>query len=84
MGINIVEGVVRGSGALSAGGGSHFKRDPIAAVPEPPEGRRTMRFMLQEARNGGQLDYATASGLLYALQLMTGRSTPTQLPSIVL
>lgn len=82
MGVGIVEGVIRGSGPISAAGGGHLKVDPIASVPAPPEGKRTMRFMLQEAASGRQLDYATASGLLYALQLVVGRSTPTQLPSI--
>ncbi|KAI8464729.1 MAG: hypothetical protein J3K34DRAFT_104686 [Monoraphidium minutum] len=82
MGISIVEGVIRGAGPVAPPGGGHLKVDPIASVPEPPEGRRTMRFMLQEAQSGRQLDYATASGLLYALQLVTGRSTPTQLPNI--
>jgi hypothetical protein len=81
MGVSIVEGVIRGGGPLAAAP-THLKVDPIAAVPAPPEGRRTMRFLLQEAQSGRQLDYATASGLLYALQLVTGRSTPTQLPTL--
>lgn len=81
MGVSIVEGVIRGAGPISVGGG-HLKVDPISSVPEPPSGKRTMRFMLQEAASGRQLDYATASGLMYALQLVVGRSTPTQLPNI--
>jgi hypothetical protein len=192
-GISIVEGVVRSSGPISSGASSHLKEDPILSVQEPPEGKRTMRFMLQTAQvgrapapapgrapgraraagrgpsgaccarrewsrvrlwgaadgprrrraagwwwwaphlliywhpaaarvwgptacwagrpvarpaplhlsespplslpsrhaprclrvqSGRQLDFATASGLCYALQLVLGRSTPTQLPSI--
>jgi len=82
LNVSIVEGVVRSAGPISSTGTRHLKVDPISAVPAPAEGKRTMRFMLQEATGGRQLDFATASGLLYALQLVTGRSTPTQLPKI--
>jgi hypothetical protein len=82
MGVSIEEGVIRSSGPRVAAGTRHLKDDPIAALAEPPAGRRAMRFYLTSPATGGQLDYATASGLLYALQLVTGRSAPTRLPAI--
>lgn len=83
LGVSIVEGVVRSGGPLAApggGGGGDGGAAAIAAAPEPPAGRRAMRFLLQEG--GAKLDAASASGLLFAIQLAAGRGAPTALPTV--
>lgn len=85
MGISVTQGVIRSPGPLApAGGGAVSSGDDagtIAAVA-PAAAGRVMRFHLQEARSGRKLDYESASGLLLALQLVSGRGAPTALPTV--
>lgn len=77
QGLSVVEGVIRG------GSESPITADMVSdqtQIPDPPLGRRTMRFWLQKGRLGQKLAYDDVSALVYTLRAVLGGGNLTTQP----
>lgn len=77
QGLSVVEAVIRG------GSESPITPDMVsdaAAIPDPPSGRRVMRFWLKKGRRGQKLEYDDVSALVYTLRAVLGGGNLTTQP----
>eukprot|EP00775_Hariotina_reticulata_P007584 gene7584-7789_t len=79
QGLSIAEAVVRG------GSESPIPPDMCSdpnAIPDPPPGKRMMRFWLRDTRTGGKLEFADVTALVYTLRVVLGDGNiPTRPPN---
>lgn len=77
QGLSVVEAVIRG------GSESPITPDMVTdpqSIPDPPLGRRVMRFWLKKGRKGSQLEYDDVSALVYTLRAVLGGGNLTTQP----
>jgi hypothetical protein len=54
----------------------------VQSLPEPPPGKRVLRFWLRDRAHGGKLSFAQVQALLYCIGLATGKGNlPTTPPN---